>query len=67
MFSVFGVRAGFSMDTSPIFPQGVLVVILLIEGVVGVIVSRACGGCEVGLPLSSVPVAAPQVAEFASQ
>ena len=67
MSSVFGVRAGFSMGTSPIFPQGVLAVILLIEGVVGVIISRACGGCEVGLPLSSVPVTAPQGAEFASQ
>ena len=47
--NVFGVRAGFGMDTSHIFPQGVLVSVALIRGMVGVAVSGTCAGCEVGL------------------
>lgn len=38
------------MDSSYIFPQGVLAVIPLVEGVIGVMLSRNCDGCEVGLP-----------------
>lgn len=35
MSSVFGVRAGFDMSASHIFPQGVLTMIPLIWGMVG--------------------------------
>ena len=51
MSHVFHARAGFGMDTSHIFPQGVLAVIPWTGGVVGVVVSRACAGYEMGLPL----------------
>ena len=54
--SIFGARAGFGMDASHIFPQGVLVVTPLIGGVLGVVISRACAGCEAGLHLCSVAV-----------
>lgn len=55
--SVFGVRAVFDMDTSHVFPQGVLAVIPLLGNMVGAGVSIACVGCEAGLPLCFVPVA----------
>lgn len=55
--SVFGLRAGFDVDTSYIFLQCVLVPHTLVEGVAGVGGTRACAGCEVGLlPLCSVAV-----------
>lgn len=43
------------MDGSHVFPQSVLTVTVLLRGVIG-IVSIACAGCEVGLPLYSVAV-----------
>ena len=49
--NVFGARSGFGMNASHCFPQGVLAVIPLIGSVVCVVVSKACAGCEVGLPL----------------
>ena len=56
MSNVFAVMAGFDMDSSHIFPQGVLAFITLIRGVVGVEGFKACALCEVGLPLCSVAV-----------
>lgn len=53
---IFGERAGFNMDTSHIFLQGVLAVFPLIGSVVGVGGCKACVGYEVGFPLSSVAV-----------
>ena len=53
--SVFGTRASFDMDTSYIFPQGMLPRPYQ-GGVVGVGVSEACVGCEAGLPLCSLSV-----------
>ena len=38
------------MDASHVFPPSVLAIIPLIGCVVGVVVSRGCAGCEVGLP-----------------
>ena len=58
MYSVFGARAGFAIDTSHTFPQGVLAIIPLIGAVIGVVMSRACSGCWVGLPLCSVAIPA---------
>ena len=46
--SVFDARADFGMDASHTLPQGVLAFILLKGGVIGVVVSRAFLGCEVG-------------------
>ena len=46
------------MDASHVFPQSVLAIISLIGGVICVVVSRACAGCEVGLTLCSVAVTA---------
>ena len=43
-FNIFGVGAVFSMDVSHIFPQCVLIIIPLIRGVTGVMVTRACTG-----------------------
>lgn len=57
MSNVFGGRSGFDMDASFVFPQGVLANIPLIGCVVGVGGYKVCIGCEVGLPLCSVPVA----------
>lgn len=52
VFSIFDVRAGFGMNTK----QSVLAFIPLIGGVVGVVISRACAGCVVGLPVYSKAV-----------
>ena len=57
-FSIFGVRASFGMDTSHIFPQGMLAIIPLIGDGIGVVLSRACTGFWVGPPLCSVAVRA---------
>ena len=54
--SVFGVRAGFGIDASHVFLQGVLAFIPFIANVVGFVVFRSCVGCEVGLLLYSVSV-----------
>lgn len=37
-------RAVFGMDACLIFPQGMLVIIPLIRGVIGVVVTKACTG-----------------------
>lgn len=49
--SAFGGRAGFDVDTSHIFPQGVLTAITLLGGVAGD--GRASTGCKAGLTLCS--------------
>ena len=54
--NVFDVKALFDMDTSHVFPQGLLDVITLIGLVVGVEGSKACARCEVGLLLCSVAI-----------
>ena len=54
--SIFGVRAGFGMDVSHVFPQSVLAVIPLLGGVIGVY--RACAECEAVLPLFSMAITA---------
>ena len=56
--NIFGVRAGFDLDATHIFPQGVLVTITLIGGVVAVRGSKGCTRCEAGLPFWSVAVTA---------
>ena len=56
--SAFGGRAGFDVDTSCIFPQGVLTTVTLVGGVAGDGGARACARCEAGLPLCSVAVTA---------
>lgn len=50
------VKASFGMDANHEFPQSVLAVgvIPLLRDVVGIVVSKACVGCEMGLPLCSV-------------
>ena len=55
--NVFGARA-FSMGACHVFPQVVLAVIPLIQGVIGGVVTRACTGCWAGPPLCSVVVKA---------
>lgn len=47
-------RDGFDVDTSHVFPQGVLIAITLIEGMAGD--GGASTGWEVELPLCSVSV-----------
>ena len=49
-----GGGAGFDVDTSHIFPQGVLAAITSVGHVAGDGRARACIGCEAGLPLCSV-------------
>lgn len=56
--NMFSVRYGFGVDASPVFPQGVLVVVPFIRGVFGVVITTACSRCETGLPLCSVAVTA---------
>ena len=58
MSNSFGARAGFCMDAIHVFPQSVLVIIPLIGGVVGVVLSRAYAECEAELPLCSVAITA---------
>ena len=50
MCPVFGVKAGFDVDTSHVFSQGVLTMVTLVGGVVGVGRVKAYAGCEAGLP-----------------
>ena len=42
--SVFAVRAGFDVDTSHIFPQGMLATVTLVGDVAGDGGARACAG-----------------------
>lgn len=58
MSSGFGGRVGFGMNTSHVFPQGLLAAIILVRGETGNRRVRARVGCEVGLPLRSVAVTA---------
>lgn len=58
MSSIFGGRAGLGKDSSQFFPQSLLDIILLIGGVVGIVISGAHAGCEMGLPLCSMAVTA---------
>ena len=51
LLSAFGGKAGFDVDASHIFPQGVLAAVTLVRGVAGDGGARACAGCEAGLPL----------------
>lgn len=60
MFNIFGVRAGFVMGVTHIFPQSVLAFVPLRQSVIAVVVSRVCIICEVELPLSSMAVTAYQ-------
>lgn len=46
------------MDASHVFPQSVMAIILLIGGVVGIVISGAHAGCEMGLLLCSMAVTA---------
>ena len=48
----------FVVDTSHIFPQGVLVTISLVGRVAGVEGTRVCAGCEAELPLWSLAISA---------
>lgn len=59
--NIFGVRDGFDMDSSHIFPQGMMASITKIRGVIGIEGFKACGVCEVGFPLCSVAVTPCQV------
>lgn len=56
MSNIFGARALFSMDASCIFPQSVMAITPWIGGVIGIVLSRACAGCEAGPPLCSVAI-----------
>ena len=51
--SIFGVRAVFGMNANHIFPQSMLVIIILIGNVICVVMSRACTGTWVGISLCS--------------
>ena len=64
-------RDGFDVDTSHVFPQGVLAIVLLMGSVFGVGETRAYTGCWVGQPLCSVVFtallgagSAPQLLEY---
>lgn len=57
VLNVFGIRAGFDVDTSHIFPQGMLASITLTVDVVGVRRPEACTVCEVGLAFCSMVIA----------
>ena len=52
--NIFGVKIGFGMDTCIVFPQSTIVIVLLIGGMFGILVTRACTDYQVGLPLWSV-------------
>ena len=52
--STFGGRAGFDVNASHIFPEGVLAAIPLAGGRAGEGGARAGARCEPGLPLCSV-------------
>ena len=54
--SAFGGRAGFDMDASHLFPQGVLAAITLLGGGAGDEGVRGGAWCEAGLSLCSVAI-----------
>lgn len=54
--NIFGVRSGFIMGVTHIFPQSVLAFVPLRQSVIDVVVSRVCTICEVELPLCSMAV-----------
>ena len=56
--SDFGRRAGFDMNTSHVFPQGVLAAVTLVGGRAGDGGAKARTRCEVRLPLCSVTITA---------
>lgn len=56
MVNIFGVRSGFIMGVTHIFPQSVLAFVPLRQSVIDVVVSRVCTICEVELPLCSMAV-----------
>ena len=56
MPNALGVRNGFDVDTSHIFPHHVLVTITLVGSVACYRGSRICAGCEAGFPFCSVAV-----------
>ena len=58
MPNAFGGRAGFDVDGSHAFPQGVLTAITLVGCVADDGGARTCAGCEVGLLLCSVVITA---------
>ena len=60
VFNIFGVRSGFVMGVTHIFPQSVLAFVPLRQSVIDVVVSRVCIICEVELPLSSMAITACQ-------
>lgn len=62
---IFGARDVFGMDACHIFPQGVLAVVPLMEGVVAVVMTEARTGFWTGPPLCSVIVTALSGAESA--
>lgn len=53
--NIFGGRAGFGMDQMDLY-SGYASGYLPSGNVVGIVVSRACTGCEAGLPLGSLVV-----------
>ena len=64
MPSAFNGRAGFDVDASHIFPQGVLAAVTLVGPVAGDGGAKVCAGCEVGL-LCSLAVTTLSGAGFA--
>lgn len=40
--NIFGVKIDFGMDTGIVFPQSMIVIVLLIGGVFGIVATRAC-------------------------
>ena len=56
--TAFGGRAGFDVDPSHIFPQGLLAAITLVGGGARDGEARAGAQCEAGLPFCSVAVTA---------
>ena len=58
MSNAFGGRAGFDVDVSHVFPQGVLAALIFVVVRAGGGGARAGAGCEVGLPLCSTALTA---------
>ena len=58
MPNAFGRRAGFDVDASHVFPQGVLAAIALVGGGAGDGGASAGARCEIGFPLCSVAITA---------
>ena len=54
----FGMKAGFNLDVSHVFPHGVLAAITLVVGWAREGGATTGPGCETGLPLCSVAITA---------